>query len=552
MRQKIHTTLAIKLFLLFFIFAISANAQSLPAYWSDLKPGKHAVGFKSICVFDTAREYDLSLGDSTSTLKNKKIGRPILLNIWYPAANSNGSAMQVKDYFQFPENENTHLFFEALKKHQYENSKLYAVESNIGKKSFAGDTILLEKTRDKIFENYISANTTAHKNAVALDGELPVIIYHEGLGGTVDENFLLHEYLASNGYIVIVSAFQENDGSGYVDRSGNKLEWQVGTGDKNATFEDFTFIINYCKTKHVTTSKKFYLMGHSYGANSSIVYIGQGHKNVTGIVPLDSDFGYATDFDFFEKVYTSKYYPFYNQRLGFYSGIPVFCVGRKEALFGMMDSLSLSRRNYLTIANMKHNDFTAQGAIGRFFCLPYVKEKERYDTVHENYLHICAAILQFLNACSNGEKGLDKNTVSLYAGWKFQVYEPGQKNPFNAQTQYYQKTKQWKEYANVIQQYINENGASADWLNDIVWNLYENAEDTLVMKQAASWLAPYMNDNISYAIMDTYAAVLYKSGNLAVAETWAQKAIAKGKTENEDTGETEKLLQTIQEAMQGK
>ncbi len=552
MKQKIQAAPVIKLFLLFFIAAISGNAQSLPAYWSDLKLGKYKVGFKSICVFDTTRQYDLSLGDSTSPLKNKKAGRPILLSIWYPAANSNGPVMQLKDYFQFPENEDTHLFFEALKKYQYKYSKLYAAEGNIGKKSFAGDTTLLEKTRDKIFENYISANTTAHKNAAALGGEFPVIIYHEGLGGTVDENFLLHEYLASNGYIVIVSAFQKNDGSNYVDRFGNKLDWQVGTGDNSASFEDFTFLINYCKTNHITESKQIFLMGHSYGANSSIVYIGQGYKSVTGIVPLDSDFGYTTDFGYLEKVYTSKYYPFYNQRLSFYNGIPVFCVGRKEALFGIMDSLSLSRRHYLTVADMNHNDFTAQGGIGRFFCLPYIKEKEPYDSVHKNYLHLCAAILQFLNACSTGEKGLGENALTLYTGWKFKVYEPGQQNPFNVQTRYYQKTKQWKEYANVMQQYINENGASADWLNNIVWDLYENADDTLVMKQAASWLMPYMNDNTPYYIMDTYAAALYKARDFASAKVWAEKAIAKGKIENEDTGETEKLLHTIQEAMQEK
>jgi hypothetical protein len=551
MKAKLLITLLV-IFGIALVDSFEANAQSLPGYWSDLKPGKYAVGFKSICVFDSTRQYDLSLGDSTSSLRNKKSGRPVLLNIFYPAANNSGVIMHLKDYFQFPENEDTHLFFEALQKYQYKYSRLYAVEFNTGKKSFAGDSAMIEKTRDEIFEKYISSNTIAHKNAVALNGEFPIVIYHEGLGGTVDENFLLHEYLASNGYIVIVSAFQVNDGSNYIDQLGNKLDWQVSTGENNVTFEDFTFLINYTKINHLTASKKVFLMGHSYGANSSIVYIGQGHKNVTGIIPLDSDFGYSTDFKLLERVYKEKYYPFYSQRLGFYNNLPAFCVGRKEALFGIMDSLSLSRRHYLNIADMKHNDFTAQGGIGRFFCLPYVKEKEKYTAVHDNYLHLCGAILQFLDACSKGEKGLAENAINIRTGWKFKVYEPGQQNPFNVQTGYYQKTNQWKEYAKLIQQYINENGASADWLNGIVWDLYENADDNLVMKQAASWLTPYMNDNTSYAIMDTYAAALYKAKDYALSKTWAEKAITKGKTENEDTKETEKLLQSVKEALQEK
>jgi hypothetical protein len=83
-----------------------------------------------------------------------------------------------------------------------------------------------------------------------------------------------------------------------------------------------------------------------------------------------------------------------------------------------------------------------------------------------------------------------------------------------------------------------------------VWGLYETADDTLVLKQAASWLTPYMNDNTPYYVMDTYAAVLYKARDFDLAKMWAEKAIVKGKTENADTGETEKLLQKIISAKQ--
>lgn len=166
-------------------------------------------------------------------------------------------------------------------------------------------------------------------------------------------------------------------------------------------------------------------MGHSYGANSSISFPGEGHKNVDGIISLDSDFGYAL-----YSFYPSQYNPLVKDKLKFYS-IPVFCVGRKEAHFKMIDSLSLSKRYYLTIPDMRHNDFTSQGAIGRYYCLPYIKEQQLYKQVTENYLSMCFNVLQFLNSCTKREAGPEKKDLYLYHGWEFEVSKPGEKLPFN-------------------------------------------------------------------------------------------------------------------------
>lgn len=409
----------------FFTQLLILNGQTLPKYWGNLKCGKYTVGFKSICVFDTTRKYVLSCGDTSIAKQNKESGRPILINMWYPAIKAKTSTLKIKEFFDFPSSEGTNVFFKKLNNFQFKNSKLYAVDENIRKKDFAStaDTSIAERERKRnlIFEKYLHSPTISHRNAELIEGIFPIIIYHQGLGGTIDENYLLLEYLASNGYIVINSAFQVTDGSGY------DVEWYTGVGDYEATFSDFTFIINYCKKNNITKSNQVLLTGHSYGANCALTYVGQGDQNVLGLIPLDSDYGYALN-----NFFPNKFNPFVNEKMKFYDELPMFCVGRGEAHFRMLDSLKNSKRYFLTISEMTHNDFTAQGAIGRYFCMDYVVEKEKYERVRYNYLNMCKTILKFADAYTKDRKNLKKKDITLFKGWKLEVSVKGEKSSLNA------------------------------------------------------------------------------------------------------------------------
>jgi len=55
-----------------------------------------------------------------------------------------------------------------------------------------------------------------------------------------------------------------------------------------------------------------------------------------------------------------------------------------------------------------------------------------------------------------------------------------------------------------------------------------------------------------YMLLDTYAALLYKNGELTKAKEYAETAIASGKKENEDVSETEALLKKINAALEKK
>ena len=56
----------------------------------------------------------------------------------------------------------------------------------------------------------------------------------------------------------------------------------------------------------------------------------------------------------------------------------------------------------------------------------------------------------------------------------------------------------------------------------------------------------------SYVYIDTYAALLYKTGKLSEAKAQAKLAIKVGKADGEKTTETEKLLMQIEDALANK
>ena len=65
------------------LLAGSAAAQDL---WGDLEPGPHSVGFRSAWAFDPARTYDTTFSDGARYSVERRAPRPILMNVWYPAA----------------------------------------------------------------------------------------------------------------------------------------------------------------------------------------------------------------------------------------------------------------------------------------------------------------------------------------------------------------------------------------------------------------------------------------------------------------------------------
>lgn len=118
---------------------------------------------------------------------------------------------------------------------------------------------------------------------------------------------------------------------------------------------------------------------------------------------------------------------------------------------------------------------------------------------------------------------------------------------------YYGQTKDWPGLGTQLQSMSNELGASASsTVNEFAWQMYETCDDERALRAAASAMKPIATrDDADWAHIDTYAALLFKSGQFAEAETQAKRAIERGTAAGADVKETTQLLERIRTAASG-
>ncbi|WP_324028212.1 hypothetical protein QSV08_09855 [Maribacter sp. BPC-D8] len=92
------------------------------------------------------------------------------------------------------------------------------------------------------------------------------------------------------------------------------------------------------------------------------------------------------------------------------------------------------------------------------------------------------------------------------------------------------------------------NWDSADELNKIAWNIYENESDSELLLEAITLIKRSIELDKNYYNTDTYAALLYKTGNYKQALDLANESLALGKTNEAsdlDTSYTTDLIKKI-------
>lgn len=109
----------------------------------------------------------------------------------------------------------------------------------------------------------------------------------------------------------------------------------------------------------------------------------------------------------------------------------------------------------------------------------------------------------------------------------------------------FNKAKYYELAAADFQKYNNNN---ANALNSMAWDFYENVSDKKLLKSAILMSKRACELNNIYMYLDTYAAVLYRAGEMKEAEIIANTAINKAKEEKmsaDEYKETSALLEKI-------
>ncbi len=114
------------------------------------------------------------------------------------------------------------------------------------------------------------------------------------------------------------------------------------------------------------------------------------------------------------------------------------------------------------------------------------------------------------------------------------------------QVDFYLQLKKLEEAAKAMDQYIAKEGTNnPDFINAVSWAFYEQCGDSAVLQRPVEWMGKTVEKTKSYAHMDTYASLLFKTGAYTKARFWAEKAIAEGKKKGDNVSSTEELLERI-------
>ncbi|MFZ0732154.1 MAG: hypothetical protein WAM79_07510 [Candidatus Sulfotelmatobacter sp.] len=351
--------------------AVSTKPASVPPLWGNLQPGTHAVGFCTIFRYDSSRTWK-STRHYDGTFSPDLKGRPIQINIWYPASPAPSSKkMRFGDYVD----QSAPADFNEL------------------------NTIMRQRSRDDavgaVPRNAIpglqAAETNAVRDAPWAKGSFPVVLYFGGLNAPINSNAILAEYLASYGYIVAsISLLGPSDQEAFQSRTADDLELSV---------RDMEFAWSALQSEPSVDKTKLAVMGHSVGAIEAVI-LGLRNADVSAVVALDGTYG----FQGLSTVLTHSYgYAPEKMRAAFLDLRRAQGAQGNEPLdLSAVESFRHSARTFVTIEKMHHSDFTSFAMIGAQFHthLPtgYPLNGWNRETGRAGYEEACRIGRSFLDA----------------------------------------------------------------------------------------------------------------------------------------------------------
>jgi hypothetical protein len=334
--------------------------------YPNLEKGKYDIGYKTIICFDSSRTYNLNYPKDTSSQIHDP--RPIIINIWYPAKTTKeDKPMLYEDYIKIQTKvASLKTFVKRVEDYNATNSSFYIFHS-----------AKLNGKQKKQFTNHLHQSIDVYRDIIPVNEKFPLVIYHAGLGGTLNDNSILCEYLASHGFVVLSGAFQANN------YETVNVNWDLDRSTK-----DIDVMLNYIKSLPFIDFSKIAAIGHSYGAQAVLGYKTEDHSPVSCLISLDNTFDYSIDSNpkEFEPLTEKLYKKIENMN------VPTLVFARPTASFKVMDSLKYSDRVYATV-ELDHDEYTSLRSFG---VLKKIRNRRDKEAVWNKYALIDEYCLNYL------------------------------------------------------------------------------------------------------------------------------------------------------------
>lgn len=103
----------------------------------------------------------------------------------------------------------------------------------------------------------------------------------------------------------------------------------------------------------------------------------------------------------------------------------------------------------------------------------------------------------------------------------------------------------WDKVFEINKNLKNNGEFDNDYVNHFSWQVYKDCDDQKVIKKCIDWMKEVIDEEPTYLYLDTYAHLMYKSGNKEEAKNIALLALEAGKKEDERTASIEKLINKL-------
>jgi hypothetical protein len=352
-----------------------------------LPKGNFPVGFSSTVALDYAQNYPYCLD---STVQIKKYPKPLIINTWYPAvASATSKPMARKEYFSFQSSDKNIVQWVNSYRDYTENT---AIQEWFGKKKSD-----LSAPEQLLLNEFLNAKTTAVKNIQAAKGKFPLIIYHQGAGASFEDNAILCEWLASQGYVVIGCSFQSADGE------------KLASHGQEESLKDVAFLLSFAQKLSNVDWMHAAMIGHSLGGQTINYIAAQGNMPFDAMVSLETTQEY-----YIGEMGMWPFITYVTDNAQKVNGAFLFA-SKPYAIHDAADKMINADRYYLTIPDIEHNDFISQGIQKKYLKQARDKTPEAvkaFQLVNEQYTTLCTYVLSFLNKQLKDDKKNWNNLLS--------------------------------------------------------------------------------------------------------------------------------------------
>ena len=103
----------------------------------------------------------------------------------------------------------------------------------------------------------------------------------------------------------------------------------------------------------------------------------------------------------------------------------------------------------------------------------------------------------------------------------------------------------WTEVFKIYEISKDKGDFDEDKINYICWDIYKNCNNKEVIAKCIDWMKELTSNNSEFNYLDTYAFLLYKSGNKEETKKVVKRAIEVGKQEGNNTKKLEEMIEKL-------